>query len=182
MSENMENRLAADGMEYKPAQPVRACEWFALILIVLLPVKMGTMANMPAIPLTYSFDLWHIIFSNWPIPVFAVLSGALLTCVLFAGGYRLIRHAEFSLNKVLFLLLWMMSLIFSFSGYYRVQCPEHANQFIVFFSGVTSFTAAIGILLQLDNDFRKKIYGGLFIGFLLSMFSGLHQYFIGFEE
>ena len=172
----------------------RLAEALAALLIFLLPVKMALMVSIPEMPMDYPYDFWSIVLINWPMPVFAVLSGLLLLLTLAAGWTEDIfrrnqnhlcteqERKRFFPWMNLYGGVWILAGLVSFLGMINASCREYADQMIYYTFGVISFTLSAGMLLKRNPRIVKVFTGAVLAGLVLAVLVGIDQYFFGFQE
>lgn len=158
-----------------------AAEALAWSLAALLPVKFSSIVSVPEMPASYWFDVPSLIFVVFPNHLFSFLAALLLLLILFAPGggehFRRLRSAP-----VLWCTLWVSLAAFSVFGLVHASCPEYALQMISHAFGTGCFILSIYFLLARRPEFRRALFGALFVGGFLAVLSGTRQYFSGFDE
>lgn len=189
---NHENETASGGKQVngneaeKTGRILRICEWFALVLTALLPVKFCSFVSTPeAVPL-YRFDFASLIFVVWPITFFEIAATVLmiLTAICYllnirkkAGVVRLPR------SYMMYLSAWAILAAVSATGWLNASAAVYAAQMTDYVFGLTAYAASMTVLFCLDGErMRRFSTRALLIGTACAVYSGLRQYFIGFDE
>ena len=159
----------------------KGIEYLVIFLTFVLPVKFASIVSVPEMPASYWFDPISLIFTAWPIYLFCFLSAILLILTLFAyllNGKWEIRNKAAALWSCGFILLTLTSL----AGWCNASCKEYPLQMITYTFGTGCFVLVIFLLLENRPALVTALLRALLCGTVLSVFSGIYQYFWGFDE
>ena len=176
----------------------RVAELFACLLTVLLPVKFASFVSAPEGGALYWSDPLSLAFIAWPLPVFMMAASILLAVTVFAAlsrdPTRTIDGREsldglstlqwdISLRSPLvkYGVLWCILGGVSVLGLVNASCKGYAPQMIAHTLSLASYALSLAILLSGHREFAKMLTGSLVLGGVLSICSGMYQYWYGFE-
>ena len=175
-----------------------AAELFACILTVLLPVKFASFVSAPEGGALYWSDPLSLVFIAWPLPVFMMASPVLLAVTVCAALFRNPnRDIDGERNEdILFSLPWELSLRsplvkygalwcilggVSVLGLVNASCMGYPPQMIAHTLSLACYALSLAILLSGHREFAKALTGSLVLGGVLSLCSGMDQYWRGFD-
>ncbi len=155
-----------------------AADGFFLLLAVLMPLKLGTLALMPETSNFFPESFFDSLIVSWSSNLFGAFSGiALLLQLAAAAAER--KNTAFNLNELFFILLPLLG---SIPGFFRAENPELALLYLIHFLSLSSFFAAAALYSRRIPEAGKRFFTALTAGTLILGFLGLHQYFFGFQE
>ena len=153
---------------------------FAVLLAFLMPVKFGSLAVMPEAAGFFPEDIFSWMIINWPSSSFGIFSGLALLAALLAFGVP-----DFFTRRGITALLWCFALpLAGVIGAINSSASFYAEGEICHLLSVSAFCGCVWLILANDPEcvWKKRLSAGLAFGVLLLCFSGLRQYFFGFEE
>ena len=176
----------------------RAAELFACLLTVLLPVKFASFVSAPEGGALYWGDPLSLVFIAWPLPVFMMAAPVLLAvtvcAALFRDPTRTVDGREsldglstlqwdISLRSPLikYGALWCILGGVSVLGLMNASCMGYPPQMIAHTLSLACYALSLAILLSGHREFARALTGSLVLGGVLSLCSGLYQYWYGFE-
>ena len=176
----------------------RAAEFFACLLTVLLPIKFASFVSAPEGGALYWSDPLSLVFIAWPLPIFMMAAPVLLAvtvcAALFRDPTRTVDGREsldglstlqwdLSLRSPLvkYGVLWCILGGVSVLGLVNASCMGYAPQMIAHTLSLACYALSLAILLSGHREFAKTLTGSLVLGGVLSVCSGLYQYWYGFE-
>ncbi|MBP5586260.1 MAG: O-antigen ligase family protein [Lentisphaeria bacterium] len=157
----------------------RLLELFTCLLTVLLPIKFASFVSAPEGGALYWGDPLSLVFIAWPLPVFMMATPVLLLLILLAALFRkdiaqcppLLKYGR----------LWIVLGGVSVLGLVNASCKGYAPQMIAHTMSLSCYALSLTILLSVRRDFAKMLTGSLVLGGMLSICSGMYQYWYGFE-
>ena len=163
--------------ESRPGRFAFVAEALALVYVFLLPLKFGSIVGIPDITMIYWTEWFPLVLSPWPPALLAVFSAFLLLVVLTAVP----KSPRWTWNGVL-ALLWLAfagaGTLGAFAEGTVVNYPMHM---IPYGFGLACAALAFAILLDNRPDFGFRLLGAAALGAVFSLYSGLSQYFSGFD-
>ena len=163
----------------RPGKPWRLLELFACLLTVLLPIKFASFVSAPEGGALYWSDPLSLVFIAWPLPVFMMASPILLGLTLAAAVSR--RDMPLCPPLVRYGALWCILGGVSILGLADASCKGYPPQMIAHTLSLACYAMSLAILLSGHREFAKMLTGSLVLGGVLSICSGLYQYWYGFE-
>lgn len=166
------------------SRPGSRLQWYAgvfgWIFAFLLPLKFGSLSVMPEATSFFPEDIYALIIVNWPAHSFGVVAGCWLMLVLLAfppaaGWWRgpLGRAA---------LCLGALPVLAALPGFLRAETLDYPIDQFFYLCGLSSFYFAVALTLSRRPEWSKYFLYALGAGTLLTVVSGLQQYFYGFAE
>jgi len=176
----------------------RAAEFFACLLTVLLPIKFASFVSAPEGGALYWSDPLSLVFIAWPLPVFMMATPVLLAvtvcAALFRDPTRTVDGREsldglstlqwdISLRSPLikYGALWCILGGVSVLGLVNASCMGYPPQMIAHTLSLACYALSLSILLSGHREFAKALTGSLVLGGVLSLCSGMYQYWRGFD-
>ena len=160
---------------------VKGVEYLTIFLAFVLPVKFASIVSVPEMPASYWFDPVSIVFTAWPIYLFCVVASIMLIVVLTAlliDGKWQIKNKNAAWWSAGFILLTLTSL----AGWCNASCKEYPLQMITYTFGTGCFVLTVFLLLENRPGLITPLFRAVIGGTVLSIFSGIYQYFWGFDE
>lgn len=165
---------------------VRYCgnisKWLCLFLTFFAPQKFSSFVSTPEAVPFYRFDLISLVYIVWPITTFEIAASVLL---FFSGIYYYFRHErrmEIQKHFLCWIMAWFVLFLVSLIGYVNCSAFVYADQMFAYFGGIVAYAVSLALILQDRPEFRRNLSYALLIGSFFAIYSGLHQYFIGFQE
>jgi len=149
----------------------------ALFLSFLLPLKFGSISGIPEMPMIYWDNPIAIAVAAWPTTLLAPFSSILLGLCLVLAPAKAFRSGPLRA----FALLWAALAAISLLGFLNASVWDFAMHAVSHSFGVACYALSICLLLERRPAFANWLAGSLAAGAALSAFSGLYQYFAGFE-
>lgn len=153
-------------------------EWAALALTFLLPLKFATTVGVPEISGIYWADPIGLVIGAWPIHTFPVFAA-------FALGLTLLftRGVPFRNNIIrLYAILWAVLSAVSLLGFINASTWDFAAHISLYCFGAGAYAMNLCLLLERRPEFSRMLLWAVIAGGLCSAWSGLNQYFTGFEN
>ncbi len=152
--------------------------WMIIIVIVLLPLKFGTLAGLPEVAAYYPPDAFSWMIITWPAISFPMVSGGLLllSLVVFPVRFQDSRTA-FTVTA-----LWLLVAFVSIIGAVNASTVDYVLVYVVHIFGFAAFGAAVWLMLSSLPEFKQAVLWSIFIGAALTVVLGIEQMFSGFEE
>ena len=149
-----------------------------LLLTFLLPLKFGSSALIPEMPMTYWKEPIAIVVASWPVLLFPLAAAAVLVlCILF------LPEPELPVKELrLYGVLWILTGTVSLTGWIHSTTWDFAAQNTAHLLGILCWALALIRTLETDRDFARYLTGAMFAGLAVSVYSAFNQYFTGFEE
>ena len=149
-----------------------------LILTFLLPLKFGSTAGVPEMPMTYWTDLAAILIAAWPVLLFAFASATVL-----ALGILLLPKPEHPrLELRLYGWLWVLTVCACLPGWIHATTWDFAALNMAHLLGMLCWALALVRTLETDPGFARYLIGALLAGLVFSVYSAFNQYWTGFED
>lgn len=152
-------------------------EAFAVLLVFLLPLKFGAIVGIPAITMIYWRELFPMVISPWPSTLFPLCSAILLLVTVLC-----VPKNPFCSMKGMYALFWLilagLSPLGAFGADVVVNYPMHM---IPYCFGLAAFAMSLAVILDYRPSFANRIFGAAALAGIFSLFSGLNQYFSGFD-
>ena len=156
----------------------RTTECFAWLLTVLLPIKFASFVSAPEAGALYWTDPVSLVVISWPLPVFMMAAPILLLLALWSG---LMRRVTLCPPLVKYGALWCILSGVSVLGLVNASCSGYAPQMIAHTFSLACYAMSLAILLSVRREFAKSLTGALVLGGVLSLASGMYQYWCGFD-
>lgn len=163
----------------QPGKFWRLLELFACLLTVLLPIKFASFVSAPEGGALYWSDPLSLVFIAWPLPVFMMASPLLLGLTLAAAVSR--RDMPLCPPLVRYAALWCILGGESALGLVNASCMGYPPQMIAHTLSLACYALSLAILLSGRRGFARMLTGSLVLGGVLSLCSGMYQYWYGFE-
>ena len=157
----------------------RTAECFAWLLTVLLPIKFASFVSAPESGALYWTDPVSLVVISWPLPVFMMAAPVLLGLTVLAALTR--RDMTLCPPLVKYGALWCVLGGVSALGLVNASCLGYAPQMIAHTLSLACYAASLAILLSGRDGFAKSLTGALVLGGVLSLASGVYQYWCGFD-
>ena len=163
----------------KPGKLWRILELFACLLTVLMPIKFASFVSAPEGGALYWGDPLSLVFIAWPLPVFMMAAGVLLFLTLLAAMFR--RDLTLCRPLMKYGLFWIVLSGVSILGFVNASCMGYPPQMIAHTLSLACYALSLAILLSGRRGFARMLTGSLVLGGVLSLCSGMYQYWYGFE-
>ena len=157
----------------------RIAECFAWLLTVLLPIKFASFVSAPEAGALYWTDPVSLAVISWPLPVFMMAAPELFFLAIWSGMVR--KDMCLCPPLLKYGALWMILGCVSFLGLADASCPGYAPQMIAHTLSLACYAMALAVLLSGRREFAKALTGALVLGGVLSLASGMYQYWCGFD-
>ena len=157
----------------------RIAECFACILTVLLPIKFASFVSAPEGGALYWTDPVSLVVISWPLPVFMMAASELFFLTLWSGMVR--KDMALCPPLLKYGVLWCILCGVSLLGLVNASCMGYPPQMIAHTLSLACYALSLAILLSGRRDFAKMLTGSLVLGGVLSLCSGMYQYWYGFE-
>ncbi len=157
----------------------RAVELFACLLTVLLPIKFASFVSAPEGGALYWSDPLSLVFIAWPLPVFMMASPVLLCLTIPVAMCR--REMTFRPPLLKYGALWLILGGVSILGLMDASCMGYPPQMIAHTLSLAAYATSLSLLLAGNDRFARMLTGSLVLGGVLSLCSGMYQYWYGFE-
>ena len=157
----------------------RLAELFACLLTALMPVKFASFVSAPEGGALYWSDPLSLVFIAWPLPIFMMASPILLGLTVLAAMFRKEMTIRPPLSK--YGALWLVLGGVSYLGLADASCMGYPPQMIAHTLSLTCYAMSLSILLGGNARFARMLTGSLALGGVLSLCSGMDQYWRGFD-
>ena len=154
----------------------------ALILLFtfLLPVKFGGIVGVPEATGLFTNQIFAYIIISWPIFLFPVISGILLILTLIAFPFKTVSFAK---DKSLTVAsLWVLLAFSSLIGAINATVWDFVIMEITHLFGVAAYALTVYLFLKNVPKAKSMLISSILTGLVISVYLGLDQYFVGFEE
>ena len=145
-------------------------------ICLILPLKFGSLANIPEQPLIYPSNFIEMILLVWPVPYFPFLAA-----VAFLLSLSVSFTSAGTARKVFFISIAALAFT-SLFGFLRASVYDYALIQTSHIFSLSLFGFAAGIILSSRNEYKQAFQAAIFAGAICSLISGYYQYFAGFEE
>ena len=174
----------AGAMNYFPNVAIanalwRIAECFACILTVLLPIKFASFVSAPEGGALYWSDPLSLVFIAWPLPIFMMAASELFLLTLWSGTVR--KDMALCPPLLKYGALWCILGGVSILGLADASCKGYPPQMIAHTLSLACYAMSLAILLSGHREFAKMLTGSLVLGGVLSLCSGMYQYWCGFD-
>jgi hypothetical protein len=159
----------------------RASELFAFLLTALMPVKFASFVSAPEGGALYWGDPVSLLVIAWPLPVFMMAASILLLLTLAAVLFRKDMAQCQCLPLLKYGRLWIVLGGVSVLGLVNASCNGYSPQMIAHTLSLACYAFSLSILLSGRREFAKALTGALVLGGVLSLYSGMDQYWRGFD-
>ena len=157
----------------------RTAEFFACLLTVLLPIKFASFVSAPEAGALYWSDPVSLLVIAWPLPVFMMATPCLLFLTALAALFR--KEMTFRPPLLKYGALWLVLGGVSYLGMADASCMGYPPQMIAHTLSLAAYAMSLSILLAGNDRFARMLTGALVLGGVLSLCSGLYQYWHGFD-
>ena len=149
-----------------------------MALTFLLPLKFGSAACTPEMPMSYWTDPVAILIASWPVLLFPFFSAAVLAvCIIcLPKPERPCRELR------CYGWLWGLVILACLTGWIRSTTWDFAAQNTAHLLGLLCWALALVRALESDPGFARCLIGSLIAGLLFSVYSAFNQYLSGFED
>ncbi len=149
-----------------------------IILTFLLPLKFGTTAGIPEMPMTYWTDPAGIIVAAWPVLLFSFFAAVTLAlAILFTP-----RPEQPSAQLQVYGWLWLLTMAATLPGWIHCTTWDFAALNTAHVLGMLCWALALIRVLESDRDFAKCLIGAIITGLVFSVYSAISQYLTGFDD
>jgi len=160
----------------------RAAEVFACLLTVLLPIKFASFVSAPEGGALYWNDPVSLLVIAWPLPVFMLASSALFILLGIAMlGAPDRKNMTLRLPLIKYGALWCILGGVSILGMADASCMGYPPQMIAHTMSLACYAMSLAILLSGRREFARALTVALVLGGVLSLCSGMYQYWHGFD-
>ncbi len=153
-------------------------ETLAILFVFLLPLKFGAIIGIPDITMIYWRELFPLIISPWPSTLLPIFSALLLLVTIIC-----VPKSPRCSSKGTLALLWLAfagaGTLGAFAENVIVNYPMHM---IPYGFGLASAAMAFALLLDNRPALAGKLLGASALALVFSLYSGLNQYYSGFED
>ena len=157
----------------------RTAELFACLLTALMPIKFASFVSAPEGGALYWSDPLSLVFIAWPLPVFMMTTPCLLCLTVIAALYR--KEMTFRPPLLKYGALWLVLGGVSYLGLADASCMGYPPQMIAHTLSLACYALSLSILLAGNDRFARMLTGSLVLGGVLSLCSGMDQYWRGFD-
>ena len=157
----------------------RIAECFAWLLTMLMPIKFASFVSAPEGGALYWSDPVSLLVIAWPLPVFMMAAAELFLLTLWSGTVR--KDMALCPPLLKYGALWMVLGGVSCLGLADASCMGYPTQMIAHTLSLACYAMSLAILLSGRRDFAKALIGALVLGGVLSLCSGMYQYWCGFD-
>ena len=157
----------------------RASELFACLLTALMPIKFASFVSAPEGGALYWSDPLSLVFIAWPLPVFMMATPCLLFLTVLAALFR--KEMTFCPPLLKYGALWLVLGGVSYLGLADASCMGYPPQMIAHTLSLACYAMSLSILLAGNDRFARMLTGSLVLGGVLSLCSGMDQYWRGFD-
>jgi len=149
-----------------------------LLLTFLLPLKFGSAAVTPEMPMSYWTDPVAILVAAWPVLLFSLFSAVVLAlCILMIP-----KPQQANRELRCYGWLWILVFLACLPGWIYSTTWDFAAQNTAHLLGLLCWALALVRTLESDPAFSRRLIGALIAGLLVSVYSAFCQYFSGFED
>ncbi|MBO5761087.1 MAG: O-antigen ligase family protein [Lentisphaeria bacterium] len=153
-------------------------ELYVLFLTFLLPLKFGTLVGVPELPATYWNNFTGILIGSWPVLTFPVFAGFGLALTLLFAFPR--KYAN--LSMIVLGVLWCLFAASSLTGIIHATTWDFYEHNVIYVFGTAAYALSLMNLFSNNRKFGKYLLGFLVAGFVLSLYSAIMQYTVGFQD
>lgn len=153
-------------------------EVYVLFLTFLLPLKFGTLSGVPEIPATYWNNFIGLFVGAWPVLTFPVFAGFGLALSLLFACPRKVQNVYLILAG----LLWILFTGCSLAGIVHSTTWDFYEHNVIYVFGTSAYALSLAILFSHDPGFRKYVLCVFMASFVLSLYSAMMQYTVGFAD
>ena len=156
--------------------------WTAILvcaLLFLLPFKFGYTAGLISVPY-FPLNLNEIIFYNWPLQLFTLLSGIAFICAIFSCG----TNALFELRNPACKIFYLINALVLVSLFGMVNASQN-DVLILQLTHIFSFAPLAGALYLLISQsprYTKFILTTIAAAVVLEFVAAIYQQFWGFNQ
>lgn len=162
----------------RPGRFAFIAETLAVLFVFLLPLKFGSIIGIPDITMIYWRELFPLIISPWPSTLLPVFASVLLIVTLICVP-KSPRGTPSGVLALLWLAFAGAGTLGAFADGVIVNYPMHM---IPYGFGLAATAMAFAILLDNRPALACKLCGATALALVFSLYSGLSQYFSGFEQ
>ena len=148
-------------------------------LSIILPLKFASLTMMPESTSYFPDELWEYLIVNCPAASTGMATGLglLLSMIAFGG--------EFFRKKIFYnwsVFGYLAAAYLSLTGFSNASTQDYPIMALTHIAGFMAYALSIYIYYSTNENVMMKIFTWWTVGVLLVLVSGLHQYFIGFDE
>lgn len=176
--EIQENIPPATACDIKRRPLAIIAEVYVLFLTFLLPLKFGTLVGVPEIPATYWNNLTGIFIGSWPVLTFPVFAGFGLALTLLFAFPRKYGNCSMAVLGI----LWCLFAVSSLTGILHATTWDFYEHNILYIFGTAAYVLSLINLFSCNERFGRYLLGVLVAGFVLSLYSAMSQYTVGFQD
>ena len=158
----------------------QTAEGALLLLTLLLPLKFGVFGVVPEVTSFFPDSLLALLVVNWPAVSFGIASAVVLLLVLVAWPEA---AGQTEAPTWRFGALWSIGvLLAALPGWWNATTWDFPYMQMAHFAGIGAYVAAAGLYCLGEPKGARRLLLTLAVGTLLLTWSGLEQYFWGFER
>ena len=154
----------------------------ALILFFtfILPLKLGGIVGVPEATSLFTDQFAAYIIITWPVFLFPVFAGVLLILTMIAFPFKTI---SFSGDKSLIVAsMWVLLAFASLLGAVNATVWDFVIMEIAHLFGLGAYVLTVYLFLKNVPKARTMLIASILAGLVITVYLGLEQYFVGFEE
>lgn len=154
----------------------------ALILLFtfILPLKLGGIVGVPEATSLFTDQFAAYLIITWPVFLFPVFAGILLILTMIAFPFKAVL---FSKDKSLIVAsMWGLLAFTSLLGAVNATVWDFVIMEIAHLFGLGAYVLTIYLFLKNVPKARTMLISSILAGLVITVYLGLEQYFVGFEE
>ena len=154
----------------------------ALILLFtfILPLKLGGIVGVPEATSLFTDEIAAYLIITWPVFLFPLISGILLVLALIAFPFK---DISFDKDKGLISAsLWVLLAFTSILGAVNATVWDFVIMEITHLFGLAAYVMTVYLFLKNVPKARTILTASLLAGLVITVYLGMEQYFVGFEE
>lgn len=157
---------------------------FVIVLILLftfiLPLKLGGIVGVPEATGLFTDQLFAYLIITWPTFLFPLISGILLILAMLAFPFK---NVSFGKDKSLIVAaLWILLAFISLLGAVNASVWDFVIMEITHLFGLAAYVLTIYLFLKNVPKARTMLIYSIIAGLVMTVYLGMEQYFVGFEE
>jgi len=151
-----------------------------LLFTFLLPLKFGGIVGVPEATSLFTDQLGAYIIITWPVFLFPLISGILLILALLAFP---LKNISLGKDKSLIVVsLWVLLAFASLLGAVNAMVWDFVIMEITHIFGLAAYVFTIYLFLKNVPKAKTMLIYSILAGLVITVYLGMEQYFVGFEE